>query len=98
MKRTLRHYKVSGAQVHAEMLLHARARLYNRVGKLLQPWPESRYKVEIAINKVEVQYAEELLACKALEKPLPVVHDRPPMPAVAVDPRAEDQAACPSAG
>ena len=73
-------------------LLQTRARFYSRAGKLLQGWPDTKYKLELALNKMETMYATELAACGGLAQPLPVLHDKPEMPLVADDPFSADLA------
>ena len=45
LKAILRHYKISLENANKQLLLHARARTYYRVGRLLQQWP----KHEVAV-------------------------------------------------
>ena len=40
LKSVLRHYKVDVNSAQVQELLHARAKLYYRVGRLLQAWPQ----------------------------------------------------------
>ena len=70
-------------------LLQTRAKFYSRAGKLLQAWPETKYKVECALHKIESQYASDLKDAKALAEDVPVLHDKPQMPVVAVNPRGD---------
>ena len=39
LKEILRHYKTTGQVANRQLLLHARAKLYYRMGRLLQTWP-----------------------------------------------------------
>ena len=70
-------------------LLQTRAKFYSRAGKLLQAWPDTKYKVECALHKIESQYASDLKDAKALTEDVPVLHDKPQMPVVAVNPRGD---------
>ena len=95
IKRTLRHYKITGTSVIVRKLLQTRARFYSRAGKLLQTWPETEYKLACQLNKIEVQYATKLADCGGLAQPLPILYDKPEMPLVADDPFSADSAGKP---
>ena len=40
LKAVLRRYKITCESASKQMLLHARARMYYRMGRLLQQWPD----------------------------------------------------------
>ena len=65
LKEMLRHYKTTGQVTNRSHLLHARAKLYFRMGKLLQGWP---------ITEVDGcrKQARPPLACLSLFSPLDV--------------------------
>ena len=42
LKAVLRHYKVGSSVANKQLLLHARAKLYYRMGRLLQNWPNTQ--------------------------------------------------------
>ena len=69
LREMLRHYAVDMTTALAKNVLHCRARLFFRIGKLAQNWPASSHAVESALAKVEEKYAQELLQSNAFVKP-----------------------------
>lgn len=79
LKRVLRHYKVDVNRATVKQLLHSRARLYYRVGRLLQGWPESEIRLQRELSSVESKYASDLLVARAFEKAPGILYAMPPM-------------------
>ncbi len=48
LKAVLRHYKVGMSTAAVQKLLHARAKLYYRIGRLLQGWPRRQVVASLA--------------------------------------------------
>ena len=89
LKGVLRHYTVDRDTAHAKALLQCRARLFHRVGKLLQGWPSTVCAVKMALAGIEEKYAEELHACGAFsDKPRPL-HVEPAMARTVGTPQAQ---------
>ena len=67
LKDVLKHYPIDTASVLTKSLLHCRARLFHRLGRMiLQGWPSSTHNVQAALAKTEEKYALELVECGAL--------------------------------
>ncbi len=66
LKATLRHYKAELQQASMQKLLHARAKLYCRTGRLLQAWPQYQVKLQQSLANIEAKYASDLVAANAI--------------------------------
>ena len=77
LKALLRYYKVEVTAVYAKALLHCRARLFNRVGKLLLSPPASAHAAAAAYASIEARYADDLLGCNALSLRPAALHLEP---------------------
>ena len=47
LKAVLRHYKLAATVPNKQLLLHARAKLYYRMGRLLQNWPQTEVRTYV---------------------------------------------------
>ena len=65
LKIVLRNYKVDMTVVTVKLLLHARARLFYRCGRMLQNWPASSFVVEQELAKIEHKYSNDLMQASA---------------------------------
>ncbi len=79
LRAVLRHYKLQIQSCSMKLLLHGRAKLYYRIGRLLQAWPQSQFKLEQSLASIEKKYGEDLLEARAIGGLPPVIHDAPEM-------------------
>lgn len=77
LKKVLRHYKVTCPAPVVKALLGCRARLYYRVGRQLQSWPDNEHSVCKGFAKIEAQYSTEMVAARAISPGIPVVYPMP---------------------
>ena len=47
LKAVLRHYKLNATVPNKQLLLHTRAKLYYRMGRLLQNWPQTEVRTYV---------------------------------------------------
>ena len=69
LKALLKHYTIDMSVALAKAVLNCRARLFHRVGKMIQAWPRTPFAVATALAKIEGKYAQELLESRAFSKP-----------------------------
>jgi hypothetical protein len=86
LRAVLKHYKVNRDTVYAKALLHCRARLFHRVGKMLQAWPKSAVELATSLAKVEGQYAQELVGCSAFVQAPGALHAPPALVKTKISP------------
>jgi hypothetical protein len=79
LKAILRHYKLQMQGASMQNILHARAKLYYRVGRLMLAWPQHQVKLQQSLASIESKYSEDVLAAGALASKLPAIHDMPEM-------------------
>ena len=77
LKKVLRHYKVDMNRATVKQLLHARARLYYRAGRMLQSWPESEARLQRELSLAETKYSADLVVARAFEKAPPLLYTLP---------------------
>ena len=77
LKKVLRHYKVTNPSPVVKTLLACRARLYYRVGRLLQSWPTNQHETSKALAKIESQYSAEMVDSRAISAGIPVLFAMP---------------------
>lgn len=77
LKKVLRHYKVTNPTPVVKALLSCRARLYYRVGRLLQSWPDNEYGALKALAKIEANYSTEMVAARAISAGIEVLYAMP---------------------
>ena len=66
LKSTLRHYKLQMDGASMQLILHARAKLYYRVGRMMVAWPQNHVKLQQSLASIESKYCGDLVAAKAL--------------------------------
>ena len=94
LKEVLKHYPIDTSAVLTKALLHCRARLFHRLGRMvLQGWPASTHIVRTALAKVEEKYALELIECGAISaSSRPQAHYTPPAMYVTKGTKAAEKA------
>ncbi len=66
LKTVLKAYKADMTKANVKMMLHSGARLYYRVGRLLQAWPGGVVPLQQALASAEAKYAADMLAAHAV--------------------------------
>ena len=79
LKTMLKHYCVQNEGVHVKKLLECRARLYYRIGRLAQTWPDTEFSVKKTLASIENKYAAEMADAGAIKQTLPRKYAMPVM-------------------